>query len=230
MISRNLSIALLVSIGVHVLGMSAVTIINPDIPGRGQPYTRVDFLGPLLGKTAFDIMIENSDPVFETAYRRVFDLAGGSLRLRVSAPKITTFVQEFPDRYERGMDVSASNFLTGIKEIPSVFQGLGVEDFLAGEWMASAVPPEPREVVFKPAAPDIMRGLYGENAVFAVRVKALIGPDGIVIKTEPATTTGHPRLDFVAAEFVGRWMFESRENVSDGGEWTEVEVRLQAGE
>ena len=61
MISRNLSIALLVSIGVHVLGMSAVTIINPDIPGRGQPYTRVDFLGPLLGKTAFDIMIENSD-------------------------------------------------------------------------------------------------------------------------------------------------------------------------
>jgi len=230
MISRNLRIALLISIGIHVLAMSAVTIINPEISGRSRPYTRVDFLGPILGKTAFDIMIENAEPVFETAYRRVFDLTGGGLRLEVSAPKITAFVQEFPDRYERGLDVSARDFLAGRKEMPEIFPGLGAGDFLAGEWMAAAVPPGPRKIVYKPAAPDIIRGLYGENAVFVVRVKALIGPDGTVIKTEPVTTTGHPRLDLAAAEFVGGWMFEPRENGASGGDWTEVEVRLQAGE
>ena len=71
MFNRSMGIAFLVALSIHVLCMSAVTIINPKYDGRMKAYTRVDFLGSILRKTAFDIMLEDTGRPLFGAYNDV---------------------------------------------------------------------------------------------------------------------------------------------------------------
>ena len=73
-IGRNLRIALLISFGVHILAVSGVEIIAPEDFRKRPKYTRIDFLGSILKKTAFDIMLGNVDPLVNGTYGSVFSL------------------------------------------------------------------------------------------------------------------------------------------------------------
>ena len=74
--SRNFRIALLISLGIHIFCMSIITITNPVVREKMKSYSRVNFLGPLLRKTAFDIMLENANPVVRTTYRHMISDPG----------------------------------------------------------------------------------------------------------------------------------------------------------
>ncbi len=228
MIGRNLRIALLISLGVHIVGMSAVTIIAPDDIKRAHPYTRIDFLGPILKKTAFDIMLENVNPVVMTTYRYIF-LPSQSRELEVAAPKRRSTVQEFPDYLENNMDTLVMSFLTGSKAVPDFTLDLDVDDFVLGKWGTDYTgQAKERKVIYRPEAPSVMRALYGGEETFKIRVKVLIDAGGNVKKVEPLTTTGYPRLDIAASKFVRGWIFEPRKEAAAADEWQEVDVILNA--
>jgi len=171
-VGRNLRIALLISLAVHVIGMSIVTIVTPGDIKRKKPYTRVSFLGPILRKTAFDIMLESAQPILRTTYG--FSTIGPeSGYLKVAVPKRTTGVREFPERLEYGMDALVRNFLTGSKIVPDFTREFNSEEFFQDEWQSVSEAGEEteRKVVYKPEPVEVMPELYGAGESFKIRVK-----------------------------------------------------------
>ncbi|NQT32394.1 MAG: energy transducer TonB [Candidatus Omnitrophica bacterium] len=228
MIGRTLRIALLVSLGVHVIGMSAVTIIAPGGPERAKTYTRVDFLGPILKKTAFDIMLENVNPVVKTTYRHMM-ASPGSGQLEIAVPKQETVIREFPEYLENNMDALISDFLKGTKTVPEFYAGFETDELLMNNWAPLARDKEnERKVIYKPGQPFIMRGFYGDRESFRVKMKVLINSDGNVKAVEMLVTTGYPNLDITASKHVKGWIFEPSE--SRDPEWRKVDVILNTGE
>lgn len=129
MMSRNLRITLLISLGVHILAMSIVTIVAPEGAGRMRPYPRVDFLGPILRKTAFDIMIESINPVAKTTYWDT-DLMPQSAYLEVAVSKREFTIQEFPQHLENSIDALVIDFLEDSKIVPDFISGFKRDDFM----------------------------------------------------------------------------------------------------
>jgi hypothetical protein len=218
MIDRNLRIAIGISLGVHIFAMSAVVIVTPGNMDRKKGYTRVDFLGPILEKTAFDIMLESANPTVETSYS-LGNLPFGFRDLKVPSPGRMSFEQEFPRHLEDSRDNAILDALIGYKTVPDFY--LDVKDTMPDSQSWS---PDRRKVVYMPDTPFIMKSLYGGKDFIDIRVRALVDPDGNVKKTEPVTTTGYPKLDITAAEFVKSWIFEKKK--AGGEEWITIEVML----
>ncbi len=229
MIGRNLTIALVVSLGVHLFGMSAVTIITPDDMRRKGTYTSVVFLGPILKKTAFDIMLENIDSTMSTTYRHVgFSPKDGYLKVVVA--KRESLVPAFPKYQESKMDTLVLDFLTETKIVPGLNLGLSSNRYMLPGWGAGeSSRVSSRKVIYKGDPPVMMSGFYGEKAEYNIRVDVLVRPDGKVKRSEPLTTTGYPQLDIMASEFAKSWIFEPHQEAADKDEWHVVDVILKAG-
>lgn len=214
-IKRDLTYALLISFGIHIFGMSAVAIIIPGGAERLHSYTRVDFLGPILRKTAFDIMLENTPPPVITAYGYA-NISPETKLLGVRLPKKESSAQLFNKPFEDKMDIRVRGFLADYKVVPDLTFALA-----DGERLSVA-----RRVLYKPEAPFIIKGLYGDKENFTVRIKTLLDAGGNVKKAELVTTTGYPKLDIIISEFVKSWIFAPSGNPS-GDEWQETEVVLK---
>lgn len=229
MIGRNLTIALVVSLGVHVFSMSAVTIITPDDMRHKGAYTSVDFLGPILKKTAFDIMLENVAPSMSTTYR----YAGFSPQdsyLTIAVTKRESLVPAFPEYQDSKMDTLVLDFLTETKTVPGLNLGLGSNRYMLPGWgQGESARASARRVIYKADPPVIMSGFYGDKTEYQIKVDVLVGPDGKVKQAEPLTTTGYPQLDIMASEFVRSWIFEPQQKSTGQDEWHIVEVILRAG-
>ena len=211
MIDRTLRIAIGVSLGIHIFAMSAVMIVTPEKIGRKKNFTRVDFLGPILEKTAFDIMLESTNPVVKTSYS-FGDMPLGPRNLKVSSPGRMSVEPEFSSRLENSMDNSILKALAGYKIVPDFYLDV-MEDVLTR-----------RKVIYAPEAPFVMKDLYGGKDFIEVKIRAQVSPGGSVRKAEPVTTTGYPQLDIIAAKYVRSWTFEANESSED--EWMVLEVKL----
>ncbi|MFQ5952430.1 MAG: hypothetical protein ACE5JK_03390 [Candidatus Omnitrophota bacterium] len=222
MIDRNLRIAIGISLGVHIFVMSAVMIVTPDRMGRKKGYTRVDFLGPILEKTAFDIMLESANPVMKTSYG-LGPLSFGVGRLKASPPGRMSLKQEFSQHLENRMDSSALEALEDYKTVPDFYL-----DVKAGGSELWALGFEKRKVIYTPEAPFIMRGLYGSKDEIHIKIKALVSSCGSVKKAEPVITTGYPQLDILATKYVRGWIFEPKGE--SGDEWIVLNVTLETGD
>ena len=230
MLTRNLGIALVFSVGIHLFSMSAVSIISPEDFPRARQFTEVTFLGPILKKTAFDIMIENVDPVVMTSYS-FGPLSGESNYLDVAAIRIEPKVERSPVSSGRDLDILVSNFLTGSKGEPEFFFSSGREEELLKDWRSQYLPDSrEREVIYRPVFSPIMRGLYGSEEAFRIKVKVLIDAGGKVKRSEPLTTTGYPRLDILASKYVKSWIFEPSRELTARDEWQIVEVVIKTTE
>lgn len=110
--------ALLISVGIHVFFMTAVVIVNPAAREKIRSLTRVDFLGPLLKKTAFDIMLESANPVVRASYSHL-PLDSGFGPLRAAPPERLTLAEELSRYYlDEGLEAPVLDFLADAKSIP----------------------------------------------------------------------------------------------------------------
>lgn len=217
---------LLVSLAVHVVGMSMITIIVPRGMDRLKTYTRVDFLGAVFQKTAFDIMLESTDAFYKGDVCNQVIQPQYMEYLRTHIRKQRPMSKELPANLEDKMDETVKNFLKGDKIIPKIFSNFETSksknrDTLFGENL--------RTIVYSPEKTFIQYGLYGNKKSFKVKFKALLGEDGDIKTTELITTTGYPQLDMVAAKLLKESMFKFSENIREQNEWCEIEVILKAG-
>ncbi len=216
MISRNFRIALIISLCVHIFGMTVVTIINPGGIERKHPYTRIEFLGSILRKTAFDIMLD-VNPVMIADYEYGLEGPDDSY-LEVEVSRIENVVGDFSRRRGSGMDSDVLGFLEGSKAVPDFHSKLKAFETDAE-----------RRVIYKPEAPSFELGVYGDQKEFKVKIRVFVEANGSVKRTEPLATTGYPGLDQTAEKFVRSWIFEPNEYISDEDEWLTVEVVLRRG-
>lgn len=228
MMTRNFTIALVLSFGAHLVGITAVNIVPPENFFKTEPFTEVTFLGPLLEKTAIDIMIGGQDPAGRTNY--AFSSMGDIYDpLEVQVPRINAVFTSSEVHGSSGMDLVIRDFLSGNKSTPGALFGISAGGRLMRDMSSRPLSfPAEREVVYRPAPPVVIRGVYGRRDSFAVTVRALVDRGGRVIRAESFTTTGYPALDMLASKYVKGWIFESSETSSAGGEWVDVQVKLFA--
>jgi len=225
MISRNLRIALLGSLTVHVLAMSAVSIIGPEEVKRRSAYTRIDFLGAVFQKTAFDIMLENTTSFFKDGHGHVIQVAEGEYLEKVKVPKQKLRGVKSAVCLEDEMDDTVKGFLTGDKAVPRFIANTKPEVFVRGTRTSGSMR-RVRKIVYRADTSFIQHGFYGKKRSFKAKFKALLGSDGKIKRTELLATTGYPQLDMKASRLVKDRVIEPEERVPGKDEWCEVEVIL----
>ncbi|MDP8258984.1 MAG: hypothetical protein P9L90_06155 [Candidatus Aadella gelida] len=201
-----MGIAFLVALSIHVLCMSAVTIINPKYDGRMKAYTRVDFLGSILRKTAFDIMLEDTGRPLFGAYNDVAENTE-NLYLEADVERVNPEGYKTGSYFDETLDLLLVEFLAGEKSKPELLRVSGnfILEQIGEKNTASNLD---RRVIYRPEKPVIDGTFYGDKDEFKVRVEFLIGPEGKVIRAEPVNTTGFPKIDNIAVNFVKGWLLE----------------------
>lgn len=222
MLGKNFRIALLLSIGLHIIGMSVITIITPEDIWRARQYTKVNFLGPIFKKTAFDIMLENVNSVVRTACIYTIP-ACQKESLEIAVLKKDVLVWNFPEYPGKNIDSSILGFLSGTKVSPD-----RISRFLKPETVEETEGQNMRKrtVIYRPETPIIVSILYGKKT-FAIKISALVDEDGNVKKTELVTTTGYPQLDIMAAKYVKNWIFEPGKTAEKRNEWQTVDAVIR---
>ena len=227
--SRALVLALMISLGVHIVVMSAVNIVAYEGPGRNRPYTRVDFLGPILGKTAFEMTLGHvSSRSGAVTGKELSGPPDEALKARYRGKP--GMAREVSPAQERAMDAEVKGFFAGEKVMPDHRRKPVPGAYSGSTGPGAVMPGAVRKVVYKPEAPVFTKALYGDKRSFRVRVRVLVNGEGNVMKTEPLTTTGYSQLDMDAAKYMERWIYEPGRGGISEGEWLEEEVVLRAGD
>ena len=103
------------------------------------------------------------------------------------------------------------NYAKGKKEIPRYITK-NIKNFVSksnDKQLLSLVegPARKREIIFKPKAPVIPRGLYGDREDYRLELKFFVAQNGIVYDATPAISSGYPEIDLEAIRFLKRWRF-----------------------
>ncbi len=217
--NRNIIIAVLVSLAVHVFFMTAVILVNPAMGMKIKAYTEVDFLGPLLKKTAFDIMLENASPLLRTSYSRRRDPSLPDLLKAVSPKRHIWREYELQDQGVREDD-RVNDYLADKKTIPGFLLKT-----IEGRGTRAEGRVEGRLVMHKPVMLKTDLNRFGDEDLYTFKAKVLVSAEGSVRSIVPATTTGDPQIDQKLVEYVKKWIFEP-EKGSDADSWEDIAIEM----
>lgn len=213
--------ALMISLGFHMIFFSVIAVVNPAALIKITPYTKIQFLGPILKKTAFDIMLKSASPQSEVNYsqlpQELFPNA-----LKVTPPEKRSLEEAanavFSDtEYESMIEAH----LVDIKTVPDF---LRTPESIVKEAGFST---DTRKIIYRPEAPLLSSDLYGSSSNFRVTFRILVSPEGNVKSADYITTSGDPQADIMAKRYVTSWIFEPRSDGKTEDEWQEREVILQ---
>jgi hypothetical protein len=189
-------------------------------------YTRVEFLGPILGKTAFDMGLKATDPVHRFSYNEV---PGPSFRdeIRPRLEKKAFSLTGKGSIPEPDLKNNVRYFLRGPKLLPEFMldtPGLGTA--ITTDRSSVFKKKSGRRVLYRPDPPTVYKGLYGNNDIYALKVNALISREGRIRLMEPITTTGYPEVDVMGLKYLKGWLFEFRKEP----EWRLIDVIIETRE
>ncbi|MBF0215644.1 MAG: hypothetical protein HQL30_01470 [Candidatus Omnitrophica bacterium] len=215
--NRDILVAVAVSAAIHLFGMSMVHIINPSLKTEIRPFTKVSYLGPLLNKTAFDIMLESKAQIFKTQYNYLENAPAEVLDLKARSPE-RRVQEEIKTDLDPGNSEVINDFLSGNKIIPY--------------FMLDSPAPKvdnniPGAFVYKPEDLGAVKDLISNETIPKIRVKVLVAADGKIKNSEPMTTTGNPELDHVILRYVNNWVFEPSQAGKD--DYKEIDILLNRG-
>ena len=202
---------------------SVVSIVNPAAFIKITPYTKIQFLGPLLNKTAFDIMLESANPKPKINYSQLpQELFANALKVtspgRRSIEEAANVV--FSDTEYESM---IAEHLVDIKTVPDFL--LTTEPVVKGAGFSK----DTRKILYRPEAPLLSAGMYGGNSTFYLTFRILVSPEGNVKSANYITTSGDPQVDIMAKRYVASWIFEPRSDGKTEDEWQEKTVILGVG-
>jgi outer membrane biosynthesis protein TonB len=183
--------------------MSAVTIVV--LPGRyrTRDLTSVSFLGPILEKTALDIILANKPVAVTTSYQRdikyshSFDkkeepVLDNALMARIDAQaedKIATALDKTPYRH---------------KEVPDIVTktGTGAAYFTGSGEVSGAA--SSREIIYRPEEPKLPLSVDADSS-FRLEFEFIVSTDGEVKKVVPVVSSGSPEVDLM--RYLKNWRF-----------------------
>jgi len=229
---KAFNISILISTAWHLFWIFAViVVVTPTVQPR-DVYQEVDFLGPILEKTAFDIMVENVSPQSETLYARSA-LFVNNIYLRPRGPerKILNGVMEEP--IVEKLSVILQRYGRDDKEIPTYFSEeirmIYERSITKTLPLSIEGPAKRREIMYKPDKPSVLRGLYDDSNEYLVKLKFFLSEDGLVRDVEPVISSGYPDIDLEGIKFLKRWRFSPSSQEEDTGEiWGIVTVKIKA--
>jgi len=207
--NRNLNLAIMFSTAWHLFWMTAIGVIVTPSVQPSNIYQEVGFLGPILEKTAFDLMVEEVKPQTETLYSKS-TLFLDKIYLKPRGPK-RKVLKEFTsgpvvDTYAR-----VEILMKGAKEtpflIPSGIRPTYIKTDRDGKPFLLEGPIREREIIFRPSGLKITPGLYGDQDEYKVKIKFFVANDGMVYDLKPVVSSGYPGIDILAIRHIKRWRF-----------------------
>lgn len=205
---RAFNLSLLFSSAWHLFWISAICVVVTPSVQPSNLYQEVNFLGPLLEKTAFDIMVDAVKPQTETLYARS-TLFLSNVYLKPKGPVRRTLKETLPD-----IQFDSTSFIFGEygkEEVPTYFDENIRMMYAKPEKSELGVLggglSEKREVIFKPEAVTVPRGLYGETETYAVKLRFFVNDKGLVQDVELLASSGYPGIDLKAIGFLKKWRF-----------------------
>ena len=210
---KEFNLSILFSSIWHLFWICVIGIVITPSVQTSDVYQEVSFFGPILEKTAFDIMVDEVIPQAETLYARSAVFVD-KIYLKPEGPERKT-VKEFTLGAIRDkITFSLHGYVKDAKEIPvyfsedipMVYAGSG-KTVNADSLQKVEGPAGEREVIFKPEAVTISRGLYRGADEYLIKLKFFVSGNGIVYDVNPVISSGYPEVDIQAIRFVKRWRF-----------------------
>lgn len=189
-------------------------------------YSKVYFLGPILEKTAFELMLEGSPMRFEAMYMKpvipqyVFEVeieASGATHLKPILGLSSSSIFNFSLK-----DVIREDKAT----VPYFFKGAS----FASKHIEFDSPLKERAVIFKPEEiPKVPMWITQEEESFKIELEFTVSPNGIIEEVRPIVSSGYPNVDVIGMDYLKRWRFaplEPSEEQKDQSGRIEVELNV----
>jgi len=208
--------AFLISVAWHLFIMFGVTIVVLPVNFQLGKTSTVSFLGPILEKTAFEIMLNQKARPRKAQYRHSMHFDESFLiaaKNELEDLKIGTL---FLSNKRRKLKVSARDILGSYKFTPSFFhagaqgtekkkaassQELSRQDFIIKGPLAD------REILFRPSQPNISTMIDYDRDSFKVEVRLKVLADGTVEEVSLLASSGYPDVDLEAINYMKGFKF-----------------------
>jgi len=229
---KSFNLSILFSCVWHLFWISAICIVVTPTVQPSNLYPEVGFLGPILEKTAFDLMVDEVTPQKETLYAREA-LFVDNIYLKPKGPERKVVKQLIPDAVFDRFNFVLQDYVKDAKESPLYFAS-GIRSSYRKTFSGDSPPlvegpAGERAIIFKPEAPTVSKGLYGEASEYDIKLKFFVSGDGIVYEVEPVVSCGYPEIELEAVKSLKRWRFSSLSLVQkDKSTWGIVAIRIIA--
>lgn len=229
---RAFNLSILFSSIWHLAWISLIGIIVTPGAKPGNFYQEVDFLGPILEKTAFDLIAEEATPQAETLYAKSA-LFANNIYLKPKGPERKVLKGFTPQLSGDRLTFSLREFIKDTKETPLYFaedvrMAYG-ESTDKSESPLIEGPAGEREIIYKSPSPIVSRSLYGAGEEYVVKLKFFISGNGTLYDIEPIVSSGYPEIDLKAIGSLKTWRFAPL-NLAKNGKfiWGVVTVKIEA--
>lgn len=230
--SRTFRMSFLFSLGWHLAWLSLTYIVITPTVSLQDSYSDVNFLGPILEKTAFEIMVEESRPQIETLYQ-TRALLGIDEQIEVAGPGKLAKKDIFQDKKTIGGQQKQTylisgkgeyGYLTDRKDVFYHFEEKVANRFIEG-------PAKTRLVALKPVFRNLSKALYGDQERLVTKLKFILSDDGNVELVEFIVSSGYPQVDLECRKYLKQWKFypKTREGLGQEKDWgiITLNVRLE---
>ena len=229
---RVFNMAIIISTMWHLFWVSAICIVVTPSVQPTNAYHEIDFLGPILEKTAFDLMIEEVKPQAETLYARSA-LFLDNVYLKPEGPGRKVPSDFVPGGVRDKIGFSLRDYIEDAKETPLYFEQESRITYIRQigkrkDLLVVEGPARTREIIFKPRHLTVSHGIYGDAEEHFVKLRFFISGNGLVHDVEPIVSSGYPQIDIEAIRFLKKWRFSPSSLVEKAkSSWGTVAVKVE---
>jgi len=219
--NRNLNISFLFSLALHLISMSGVYIIIKPTVRLQDTYTNVNFLGPILEKTAFDIMVEDAAPNVETFYN-TSTITESEEHLEIRGPEKMIRKSILPEDKKTEIDIGKKEekFIAEDRNVYYHLDYKSLDHLMEG-------PAKGRAVFFKPQFPHLAESMYVDEKYFVTRLRFVLSREGNVEFVEPVISSGYPNIDMECVKYLKQWRFSPKSGDEDQKDWGIITLDLK---
>ena len=234
---KTFNIAFLISLSWHVFCMFCFTIVVLPASFPINKISNISFLGPILEKTAFEMMLEKKIQFKRTSYKDIMNLNNVFLSRNERMPDSPKFDNSFLETKEEKVKVSANDLFGDFKVIPPflqnglaavqerVPQALSISPY-GGDFLLEG-PLSKREILFKPEVPVIAKRIEVGQESFAVELKFKASASGKIEEVALLASSGYPDVDMAAINYIKGFQF-SPVSSPEKYEWNKVKLNLKS--
>ncbi len=207
-ISRNMRIALLISLFWHLFCLSSVSIIF--LPRGLEPRSdaAVNFLGSIL-----------KSPISFAQGPASGEAGLVNFPAEAEIPRVSNFSARPYPYLRTEKDISGSGNIVDIDA--SANEGLFAASFIFQKSSG-----QKREIIFQPARPEYPEWTRQELKTGCVVFKIFISPDGLVQEIINLQSSANPEIDAALARYIKRWRFAPTADTQ--GQWQTVKLNLDS--
>ncbi|MDD4201909.1 MAG: hypothetical protein PHQ52_00390, partial [Candidatus Omnitrophica bacterium] len=201
---NSFKIAIFFSILWHTLCLSIINIVIVTEPLESQDFSDITFLGPILGKTAFEMMADGSMQQTKTLYRLSTNKIWEEVDLEIDAPQ-RLVRQDFSEEIKNTAIIEDQNLVSEhIKVVPEMVKNIYYNIDKPIQNSDIEGPAKKREIVFRPDIPVSSHFKQDAEENLELKYKIVLSKDGVVDMVIPIKVSSDPKITMMYTSYIKR--------------------------